>query len=1100
MTLFSRPFPGRARASIAAAAAAALLLVSPGVASAATDPDGPPAGDDISLAAPIPSPGWENSQDATARAEALLAQMTLLEKVDMLHGELNNFYGFYNAPIERLGIPALTMADGPAGTRIANPDVNGKRSTELPSPMLMAATWDEDLSEAYGQLAGSEAFSTGHNVLLSPAVDIARVAQAGRAFEAFGEDPLLSGTMGARHLQGIQSQPVIGDIKHYSVYNQETNRLVGGNAVVDERALHEIYSRPFEIGVREGHPGSAMCAFNKVNGIYACENPELLTTILKEQFNFQGWVMSDYGATHSTTPAIMAGLDQEMPGNFSPDQQPGTSNFGQPLVDAVNAGEVPMSRIDDAVTRILRPMFALGLFDQRPVVQPLPEAEHGAEAREFAEKGMVLLKNDNGALPVADDADSIAVIGADADTAVQGGGSSQVLPTYTVSPLQGITERAGDGVQVTHIAGSDPVTGTALLPGPQPIPSDFLTPSSGEGQGLSAEYFYNQDFSGTPALGRTEPYIGLNGGFLLYEGFNASSPHFPTQPTSLNTRDLSIRWTGSVTAPVDGTYQLTLVSKGSTTVFLDDEPVFTTDASSDIVTNTVDVALTAGVTHDLRVEYVNNLPDAAGDVGIAPAIKLAWTTPAGVVAPQARAAADLASDADVAVVVARDYSSEGSDRPNLDLPNGQEELIRQVAAANPRTIVVLTSGAAVQTTEWETGVPAVLQAWYGGQEQGNAIARILFGDVNPSGRLPITVPVDESSTPVSAPSQYPGEGLDQQYSEGIYVGYRGYDQREIAPRFAFGHGLSYTTYDYSRLRVRSDGAKAARGDGYSVDVRVENTGDVAGTETVQVYAGPLPTDAVDTAAKSLAGWAQVDLKPGERKRVQVSLDPESFSYWDVGQDKWVTPEGAVPLFVGSSSADIRLTGELNAVAQPEAPVATAPPTISGDPTVGKRLTATAGEWDQESLEFSYQWLRNGEAIPGATNDRYRVRAADRGTQLSVQVTAQPEVGPAGTATSAAVTVRTNAVVTVTPHPAKGNTSTQFAVTVAVAPGQNGVAAEGTVTLRIDGLRFKGTLVNGTVDIPIGTQDRGTHSIRVTYSGSDLVEPATGSSSITVRRR
>ena len=1099
MTLFSRPGASRAGISLAAVTAAALMLASPGMVSAATDPDDPVAGDTTPLAAAAPTDGWESNQEATDRAAALLAQMTLDEKVDMLHGELNNFYGFYNAPIERLGIPALTMADGPAGTRIANPAVNGQRSTELPSPLLMAATWNESLSEQYGKLAAEEAFSSGHNVLLAPAVDIARVAQAGRAFEAFGEDPLLAGTMGASNLQGIQSQPVIGDLKHYNVYNQEENRLIGGNAIVDERALHEIYSRPFEIGVRDGHAGSAMCAFNKVNGVYACESPEILTTILKEQLNFQGWVMSDYGATHSTTPAITAGLDQEMPGNFNPDQQPGTSNFGQPLIDAVNAGEVPIARVDDAVTRILRPMFALGLFDTPPVIAPLPEAEHGAQARDFAERGMVLLKNADGQLPLTGSAGSIAVIGADADHAVQGGGSSQVLPTYTVSPLQGITDRAGDGVEVTHLAGADPVTGTALLPGPQPIPSDYLTPSSGDGQGLRAEYFYNQDFSGTPALDRTEPYIGLNGGFFLFDGFNSASPHFPPQTRDLNSQNLSIRWTGSVTAPVDGTYQLALVSKGATTVYLDDVAVFTTAASGDIVTNTVDVPLTAGEPHDLRVEYVNNVPDAPGASGAAPAVKLAWTTPAGVVAPQAQAAADLAAGSDVAVVFARDYSTEGADRPDLNLPNGQEDLIRQVAAANPHTIVVLTSGAAVQTSEWEAGVPAILQAWYGGQEQGNAIARILFGDVNPSGRLPITIPKDEASTPVSATAQYPGNGLDQQYSEGIFVGYRGYEKQGIEPQYAFGSGLSYTTYDYSRLRVRTDGAKAAGGDGYSIDVRVANTGDVAGTETVQVYAGELPTDAVDSAQKSLAGWAQVDLKPGERKRVQVSLDPQSFSYWDADADKWVTPTGAVPLYVGSSSTDIRLTGELQAAAVPEAPVATAPPTITGDPTVGKRLTASPGEWNQESLDFSYQWLRDGVAITGATGERYRVRQADRGAQLTVQVTAQPDSGPAGVATSAPITVRTDATVEVTPNPTRGTTSTSFIVTVAVTPGTDGITAEGTVTVRVDGQRFIETLTNGTVEVPIGRQDRGTHKIRVSYSGSDLVEPAKGVSSITVRR-
>ncbi|WP_309069445.1 glycoside hydrolase family 3 N-terminal domain-containing protein, partial [Microbacterium sp.] len=321
-----------------------------------------------------PGDRWDEDRQATRRARALLQRMTLEEKVDMLHGEVNNYYGFYNAPIERLGIPALTMADGPAGTRIANPDVNGQRATQLPAPISLAATWDLALAEQYGDLAAEEAFSTGHNVLLAPAVDIARVAQAGRAFEAFGEDPLLSGTTGAAELRGIQSNPVVGDIKHYNVYTQEVNRLAGGNAVVDERALQEIYVRPFAIGVRDGRPGSAMCAFNKVNGTYACENDELLNTILKEQLRFQGWVMSDYGATHSTVRSILGGLDQEMPGSFTPDEEPGTCFFCGPLLEAVNAGEVPVSRINDAVLRILRPMFALGLFDMPPQIEPLPEA------------------------------------------------------------------------------------------------------------------------------------------------------------------------------------------------------------------------------------------------------------------------------------------------------------------------------------------------------------------------------------------------------------------------------------------------------------------------------------------------------------------------------------------------------------------------------------------------------------------------------------------------------------------------------------------------------------------------------------------------------
>ncbi|WP_344065974.1 beta-glucosidase [Microbacterium pumilum] len=1025
--------------------------------------------------------------------------MTVEEKVDMLRGEVNNYYGFYNAPIPRLGIPALTMADGPAGTRIANPDVNGQRSTELPSPLALAATWDAALSEQYGQLAAEEAFSSGHNVLLAPAIDMARVAQAGRAFEAYGEDPLLTGTIGAANVRGIQTQPVIGDIKHYSVYTQENNRLIGGNAVVDERTLQEIYTRPFAMGVEDGHAGSAMCSFNKINGIYACENDELLNTILKEQLDFQGWVMSDYGATHSTGPAINGGLDQEMPGNFNPAETPGTSRFGQALIDAINSGEVPIARVDDAVTRILRPMFALGLFDTPPVIAPLPEAEHGAEARKIAESSMVLLKNDAATLPLLNGVDSIAVIGADADVAVQGGGSSQVKPTYTVSPLEGITSRAGDDVEVTHIAGTDPVTGTALLTGPQPISSDYLTPSAGDGNGLRAEYFFNNSFSGTPGLDRTEPYVGLNGGFFLFDGFNSSSPHFPLQPRSLNTRDLSIRWTGTVTAPADGTYQLALVSKGATTVYLDDAPIFTTASSGTPITNTLDVELLAGEPHAVRVEYINNVPDAPGASGAAPVVKLAWTVPEGVVAPQATAAAELAAASDVAVVFARDYSSEGTDRPNLDLPNGQEELIQQVAAANPRTIVVLTSGAAIQTSNWESGVPAILQAWYGGQEQGNAIARILFGDVNPSGRLPITVPVDEASTPVSTPAQYPGIGLDQQFSEGIFVGYRGYEEFGIEPQYAFGHGLSYTNFKYSKLKTHVDKGKAGEPNQFRADVTVTNTGAVAGRETVQVYAGQLPTSAVDTAQKALAGWTQVTLQPGEKKKVTVTLNSKSLSYWDVDQDEWILPSGVVPVLVGASSADVRLTGELKVKSSDViVPVATTIPVIEGNVAVGKVLKATPGVWDQGGLKFTYQWLRDGASIKGATKSVYRVALADQGKHLTVQVIATPKSGPSGVSTSEPVYVRSAAVVVATPNKLVGTPATAFTLTVRVKPLLSGVRAEGTVTVEVDGKTFEGVLTGGKAVIAIGKHARGSHPVSVSYPGSDLVQPAKGVSVIIVR--
>nr|WP_307720281.1 glycoside hydrolase family 3 C-terminal domain-containing protein [Cellulomonas algicola] len=551
-------------------------------------------------------------------------------------------------------------------------------------------------------------------------------------------------------------------------------------------------------------------------------------------------------------------------------------------------------------------MFGLGLFDHPPVIQALPEQQHGAFARSVAERAMVLLKNDDAALPLTSAVGSIAVIGADADTTVAGGGSSLVKPTSTVSPLQGIQDRVGAGVRVTHVAGSDPVTSAALIPGPDPIPSDFLTSALGDGAGLRAEYFANDDFTDTIA-DRTDPYAAINAGFFLFEGFNAQSPHFPLQ-----TRDMgaSIRWTGQLTAPATGTYELAVTTTGTAVVHLDDEPVLTTPlgGAETPTTTTADVDLEAGVARDLRVEFVN---DGPGGTDAGAVFQLGWTPPEGVVAPQAVAAADAARNAQAAVVVVRDYSSEGGDKPDLDLPNGQVELIRQVAAANPRTVVVLSTGGVVQTSDWDQDVPAVVQSWFGGQEQGNALARILFGDVNPSGRLPVTYPVDEESTPTSAPAQYPGEGLDQQFSEGIYVGYRGYEEDDITPQYPFGHGLSYTTFDYRNLRTTvSNGGGEADGPRLQVKVAVRNTGAVAGTETVQVYVGNLPTRRVETAPKVLAGWETVTLAPGERKQVTVTLSPESVSYWDVDRDRWQTPTGSVPVYVGSSSQDIRLEGTL----------------------------------------------------------------------------------------------------------------------------------------------------------------------------------------------
>lgn len=847
-----------------------------------------------------------------SRAQALLAQMTLDEKIDMLEGESSNYYGFYNAPIERLGIPALTMADGPAGVRIANPDVNEKKATALPSPLALAATFSTEAALAYGDLIGDEAFKTTHNVSLGTAVDIARVGQAGRAFEGYGEDPLVSGTIAATQLNGIQQHPVMGDIKHYTAYNQEEDRLIGGNAVVSERALQEIYVRPFAIGIEASNPGTAMCSFNKVNFVYACENDEILNGILRDQIGFQGFVMSDYAATHSTVEALRAGLDQEQP----------SFGFFDKLKDAVTSGQVAESEIDVRVLRVLTAMLRFGLFENPAVEQEFDEAGHALVSQDIAEQAAVLLKNEGGALPLDKaELDSIAVIGADADYAPAGGGSSTVLPTSIISPLQAITDFATDST-VEHVRGTDFITPSSLLPGLDAIPSDYLRSADGSA-GVNLQLF---DPDGNATQTEKLQDITINGGFFYFEGFNTQSPLLPKLPgTGIGAATL----TTTLTPPVSGTYGLELLTSGTTTVTLDGEAILQTGATR-LQSESLSLDLIGGQEYAVAVDYAFDVPSAGVDFG--PQLKLGWTKPEGVLDPQAQAAADLAAASDVAIVVARDYASEGGDEAGLGLPNGQETMINAVKAANPNTIVVLTTSGSTTTSSWEDGVPAILESWYGGQNQGAAIANLLFGEASPSGKLPVTFPVSEDQTPTSSPEQYPGIGLDSFYTEDVFVGYRGYEEFGIDPQYEFGHGLSYTTFEYSDLEVNSPGKGSHDEDSddkdshdkdsreedsnesgtpdngtISVTFTVTNTGDRSGVESPQVYVGSLPTDVVSTAPKQLAGFDKVSLEPGESKSVTVELDRDSYSYWDSYVDSWITPEGKLDVMVGASSQDIRLS-------------------------------------------------------------------------------------------------------------------------------------------------------------------------------------------------
>src|SRR5947209_2820748 len=451
-------------------------------------------------------------------------------------------------------------------------------------------------------------------------------------------------------------------------------------------------------------------------------------------------------------------------------------------------------------------MFAHGLFEHLVQVTPLPVEEHGKQAREIASKGIVLLKNAGELLPLSgNQVHSVAVIGGDAANYITGGGSSFVKPTYLVSTLEGIRQRAGQGVRVEYAEGVDPASAADLLPGPPLVPSSVLTPagSGPEVLGLYAEYWTNTRFEGEPRLVRTDRQVALNLGFFNYSIFNASSLKTPEEFNNA----ISVRWTGSLTAPTTGNYTLSLTHLGTARLYLDGQ-LLIDDPGSTLGTQSVTLHLIAGERHTLRIDYAADRPEqytpVPGEVStaglIGSKVRLGWEHPADLVPPAMQEAAALAAGSDVAVVVVRDYRNEHADLPSLTLSNEQDLLVQTVVAANPRTIVVVASGGPV-LMPWLDQVPAVLESWYGGQEMGNALADVLFGDVTPSGKLPVTFPRSDHDTPVSSPEQYSRTALVSRFSEGLAVGYRGYDQFGIEPLFPFGHGLSYTSFAYSQLQV-----------------------------------------------------------------------------------------------------------------------------------------------------------------------------------------------------------------------------------------------------------------------------------------------------------
>src|SRR4051794_3700184 len=810
----------------------------------------------------VPAQAAAQGGSPAARARALVAEMTLDEKISQLHGTgfiTGDGYTGFTPAIGRLGIPAFYLADGPNG--VGN---GAKGVTAFPAAMSNASTWDVRLLRRYGTTLGAEQGGKGNDVALAPTMNILRVPGWGRAFETFSEDPELAGDLAAAEIRAIQRQGVIADAKHFAANNQETDRLTV-NALVGERALRELYTAQFAKAVQAGGVRSVMCAYNQVNGSYACENRHLLSGILKRDLGFGGFVVSDWFANHSAAASANAGLDLEMPGGDTIFGRPSPfpEHFGAELKTAVQNGQVSELRLNDMVRRILTARIEAGQLDRTSTGSHdavVTSEEHQDFAEQLSEQGTVLLKNDHGVLPIDDrSAGSVAVIGAAAQTnpIYTGGGSATVVPSGTVTPLDGIRARAGDDVDVTYAAGT---AGTAE---PPLIDTAVLTPASGGGHGLTAEYFSSPDLSGTPAITRVDPTVHVTG-----------------DPPGLS-GTWSARWTGTFTPTVSGLQRFSFNGSGIMRLYIGGKLVL--DSANQL--SIVAVDLPAGTPVPIRVEYVAK----SGFAGLFPvSLRLGWSPPDPA---QLKAAVDAARAADVAVVFVNDIRTEGADLPTLALPGDQDALIEAVAAANPHTVVVLDTGGPV-LTPWRDKVAGIFEAWYPGQENGDAIASLLFGDVNPSGKLPVTFPRSDDQGPLTSPERFPGVNDTVRYDEGLLVGYRFYDARGQQPAYQFGHGLSYTTFSYGRLRV----LRSFQRGGAIVKVRVANTGEREGAETVQLYVG-FPARAGEPP-KVLKAFRKVQLDPGTRATVTLTLDRRDLSVWD--GHRWVSPSGRYRLMVGSS--------------------------------------------------------------------------------------------------------------------------------------------------------------------------------------------------------
>ncbi|OZJ01894.1 hypothetical protein BZG36_05039 [Bifiguratus adelaidae] len=806
---------------------------------------------------------------ASSRVTELLANLTLEEKVYLLSGS-DNWRTF---PVPRLGIPAVKVTDGPIGAR-GDSFNTGQNAACFPAPIAMASTWDTDLLLKVGSALGEEAKSKAAQVLLAPTINMHRSPLNGRNFECYSEDPFLTGKMATAFVSGLQSQGVAAAVKHFACNDSEFERD-SISSEITERPFREIYLRPFEMVVRDADPWCIMTSYNKINGVFASENPKLLKEILRNEWNWKGMVMSDWFGVKSTVPSVLNGNDLEMPGP--------PAWRGEKLLAAIKQGELKEEDLNESVQRVLSFVERVGKFEdpeERPETY-LAKPEITELIRNVSADSIILVKNEQ-SLPLNKDAlKSVAIIGPNAKTAVtMGGGSSKVQAPHEVTPYEGIAAALGEDVDIRHSVGA--YTHKLI-----PQLDDRLQTPDGE-LGYIMDVYESKNFGETP----TDSKVLNNTRVIIHDaGFK-----------DVDFRSFSAKVRARYTAKHTGPHTFGIASVGLSKLYVDGKLVidnWTSQVRGDIFfgfgsrEEKAQYDMIEGQTYEILIDYMTGhelmamlrfglLEPLASDV-VEQAVKVAEGT-------------------DVAVVVVglnNEWETEGYDKTELELPGGQNELIEAVANVNKNTIVVVQCGSPV-VMPWIDKVSGVIVAWYGGQETGHSIADVLFGKVNPSGRLTQTFPKRLEDNP--AFDNYPGENGKVIYGEGLFIGYRYYQRRKVDVFLPFGFGLSYTTFDYGNIKL--DNSELDPQAHITVSVDVTNTGSIAGKEVVQVYVHD-NHPRLSRPLAELKGFSKVELAPGETRTVQITLDKHAVAFYDDKEAVWVAEAGEFELHIGSSSADIR---------------------------------------------------------------------------------------------------------------------------------------------------------------------------------------------------